>query len=402
MFAQRFALVQQRILRQDLFRPKLVSADGRQASTDGRNVTHSITPIESLLGRSGVKFLLGMIVQVEEGRFYLEDNTAQVPLDMSQAQMLTDGHFTEGCIVLVEGEMLGQVLHAHRMGNPIVESREEAIATVGLSGTDIFQSISTLSDLEGIRHEEMQHGPEGMFVILSNVHLDKPQVMEKLETLFKGMQDMDPVFVLMGNFLSVPGSPKELSSYFDDLANLITSIPDLAENGRFIFVPGPQDPGLGDILPRPPLPRYCTQSLRQRLPRATFTTNPCRIRYFTKELLVYRNDVTSQLQKASLLPPKTGSSTVQHAVKTLLDQGHLCPYPTQPIYWKMDHVLRMCPLPDAFIMGDRVEQCYENYADCDVVNPGPFAQDFSFVVYRPIAEVEGGGITKSEVEFSQV
>lgn len=71
MFAQRFALVQQRILRQDLFRPKLVTADGR--SGDGRNVTHAITPVESLLGRGGIKFLLGMIVQVRTyyQRWYL-------------------------------------------------------------------------------------------------------------------------------------------------------------------------------------------------------------------------------------------------------------------------------------------------------------------------------------------
>lgn len=68
MFAQRFALVQQRILRQDLFRPKLVTADGR--SGDGRNVTHAITPVESLLGRAGVKFLLGMIVQVSANKWY--------------------------------------------------------------------------------------------------------------------------------------------------------------------------------------------------------------------------------------------------------------------------------------------------------------------------------------------
>ena len=74
MFAQRYALVRQRILRQDLFRPKLVTADGRHAGTSSNNaggssastnsITHAITPVESLLGRSGVKFLLGMIVQV--------------------------------------------------------------------------------------------------------------------------------------------------------------------------------------------------------------------------------------------------------------------------------------------------------------------------------------------------
>ena len=105
MFAQRYALVQQRILKQDLFRPKLVSATsggaggGKASSSDA---THSLTPVESLLGRTGVKFLLGMVVQVEEGRYYLEDHTAQVPLDLTQASVLTDGFITENSIVLVE------------------------------------------------------------------------------------------------------------------------------------------------------------------------------------------------------------------------------------------------------------------------------------------------------------
>ena len=62
MFLQRYAIVHQRILRQDLFRPKLVTAEGRRA--DDGSATHVLTPVESLLGRSGTKFLLGMIVQV--------------------------------------------------------------------------------------------------------------------------------------------------------------------------------------------------------------------------------------------------------------------------------------------------------------------------------------------------
>lgn len=55
MFAQRYSLIHQRILRQDIFQPKLVGGGGG---------THVLTPVESLLGRSGRKFLLGMIVQV--------------------------------------------------------------------------------------------------------------------------------------------------------------------------------------------------------------------------------------------------------------------------------------------------------------------------------------------------
>ena len=409
MFAQRFSLIQQRILRQDLFRPKLVSADGRQASSDDRNVTHTLTPIESLLGRTGVKFMLGMITpQVEEGQYYLEDDTAQVALDVSEAQVVTDGFLAENCVMLVEGEMMegprGSVLHVHRMGNPIIETRSEAIDAIGLTSTDIFQSISTLGELENVRQEEIAHGPDGLFCILSNVHLDKPLVMDKLKTLFEGFQDADPVFVLMGNFLSSSGtnSSKELMTYFDELTGIITSIDGLAENGRFIFVPGPQDAGLGDILPRPPLPNYCTASLRSKVQHATFCSNPCRIRYFSKELVFYRNNITSHLQRNALVKPRGESNVVQHACKTLLDQGHLCPWP-QAIYWQFDHALRLYPLPDALICADgMVPEFYENYAECDIVNPGPFSNDFSFVVYRPIAEVDSEDETKSSVEFSQV
>ena len=63
MFSQRYSLIQQRILRQDIFQPKLITAaHGRSQSNGGG--THTLTPVESLLGRSGVRYLLGMIVRV--------------------------------------------------------------------------------------------------------------------------------------------------------------------------------------------------------------------------------------------------------------------------------------------------------------------------------------------------
>ena len=73
MFAQRYALIQQRILRQDIFQPKLLTArHGRNNANNNQNHAgghHTLTPVESLLGRSGVRYLLGMIVQVR----YLHD-----------------------------------------------------------------------------------------------------------------------------------------------------------------------------------------------------------------------------------------------------------------------------------------------------------------------------------------
>ena len=53
---------------------------------------------------------------MEEGKYYLEDHTAQVPLNLSQATLLTDGFVTENQIVLVEGEAIDGVLHVHNMG----------------------------------------------------------------------------------------------------------------------------------------------------------------------------------------------------------------------------------------------------------------------------------------------
>ena len=49
-----------------------------------------------------------------------------------------------------------------------------------------------------------------------------------------------------------------------------------------MFVPGPGDPVLGDILPRPPLPAALTGALRAALPTAVFATNPCRLRHYTQ------------------------------------------------------------------------------------------------------------------------
>lgn len=344
---------------------------------------------------------------MEEGRYYLEDSTAQVPLDLSETLVLTDGFITENCIVLVEGEMVDGTLHVHRMGNPIVESRYDATNTIGLVNSDLFHSISTIAELEKLREQEEQHGPDGMFVIMSDIHLDKPSVLEKLETLLEGFQNMDPlpVFVFMGNFRSTKvADPKMMIGSFEELANIICKFPRLQKEGKFVFVPGPNDVGMADILPRPPLPKYFTGALRSKLSHAHFCTNPCRIRYFSKELVFFRQDTVHKLRRQCILKPRSGEAWVQHTVKTVLDQGHLCPMPLAscPIYWQFDHALRLYPLPDALVMGDCVDQYYENYAECDAINPGPFSSDFSFVVYRPVASVDEEGQTRSDVEFSQI
>lgn len=51
----------------------------------------------------------------------------------------------------------------------------------------------------------------------------------------------------------------------------------LQANSKFVFVPGPLDPGGGGILPQPPLPAYFSERLAEELPSAVFASNPCRV-----------------------------------------------------------------------------------------------------------------------------
>ena len=77
----------------------------------------------------------------------------------------------------------------------------------------------------------------------------------------------------------------------------------LQEESKFIFVPGPGDPGPANVLPRPALPAYFTADLRQLLPTAVFASNPCRMRLYTQEVVLFRSDLQNHMRRLCLIPP---------------------------------------------------------------------------------------------------
>ena len=86
----------------------------------------------------------------------------------------------------------------------------------------------------------------------------------------------------------------------------------------------------------------------------------------------------------------------RHLAATLVQQAHLAPLPIAqlPVYWEHDHALRLYPAPHCVVLGDRTEQqALAKFEDTELVNPGCFADDGSFAVYRPATR---------EVEFSAV
>ena len=140
-----------------------------------------LSTIDTLLGsQGGVKWLLGMLCEVEEGSFYLEDLNAHVPLDLSGAvsiqiafvlyvpylnvpicsfrvmmeiiQVTTPGMFTENCIVLTEGEMVGGQFRVKIMGFPPPQQRHESLDSIGtfdLFRTGITPQVRFYQSLSG-------------------------------------------------------------------------------------------------------------------------------------------------------------------------------------------------------------------------------------------------------------
>ena len=213
-----------------------------------------------------------------------------------------------------------------------------------------------------------------------------------------------PRLCLWGTFTSKPFGEGEtqcgtadLRELFARLGRLIGDFPGLVKHSHFIFVPGPRDPGSSNALPRHPVPNFFASMLKETLPssaRFTFTTNPCRIKFYTQEIVIYRDDIVSKMRRHCVVQasaggaPQEGNSNVhitEHLVQTLVDQAHLCPLPmhVRPTYWNYDASLRLYPTPDVLILADHYDQYFWNYNECDVFNPGSFPTDFSFVVYRP-------------------
>uniref|UniRef100_A0A4W6EPJ1 DNA polymerase epsilon subunit n=1 Tax=Lates calcarifer TaxID=8187 RepID=A0A4W6EPJ1_LATCA len=363
LFRERYTILQQRTHRHELFTPPAIGT----AVEEGQN-KFQLKTIEALLGSTaklGEVIVLGMITQLKEGKFYLEDPSGTVQLDMSKFH---NGLYTESCFVLAEGWYEDSVFHVNGFGFP---PTEPSLATRAYYGNlNFFGGPSTTSVKASAKLKQLEEENEdAMFVIVSDVWLDSVEVMEKLNIMFSGYAAMPPTcFILCGNFSSAPYGKTQIKSLKESLkalADAICAYPSIHSSSRFVFVPGPEDPGPGTILPRPPLADHITEEFRQRVPFSVFTTNPCRIQYCSQEIVIIREDLF---------------------VKTILSQGHLTPLPlyVSPVFWAYDYSLRVYPVPDVIVFADKYDPFSITNTDCLCVNPGSFPRSgFTFKVYYP-------------------
>uniref|UniRef100_A0A8C2BY21 DNA polymerase epsilon subunit 2 n=1 Tax=Cyprinus carpio TaxID=7962 RepID=A0A8C2BY21_CYPCA len=269
LFRERYTILQQRTHRHELFTPPVIGS----APDEGRN-KFQLKTVEALLGSTakvGEVIVLGMITQLKEGKFYLEDPSGAVQLNISKFH---SGLYTESCFVLAEGWYEDSVFHINAFGFPPTEPSSFTRAYYG--NINFFGGPSSTAVKASAKLKQLEEENEdAMFVIVSDVWLDRVEVLEKIQTMFSGYSAMPPTcFIFCGNFSSAPYGRHHLSKHF------VMDSTDSSEtcfcSSRFVFVPGPEDPGPGTVLPRPPLAEHITEEFRQRVPFSVFTTNPCR------------------------------------------------------------------------------------------------------------------------------
>ena len=385
LFRERFNLILQRTMRHELFSPPVLGQSGQTAPK------FKLRTVEYLLSSSGLSdkvIVLGMLVQIKEGKIHLEDLTGTVELDLSRCDFQT-GFFVESSIVLAEGLYNDDVFQVEGIGFPPIESSSETRKYYG--SVNFFGGPSSVCASSSIKLQAMlEQNKDAMVVFISDLFLDDKKVMEKLSQLFTGYSEFPPVaFFLMGNFSSKPYGPdknQRLKTSFKELGDLMLGYPILMEKSQFYFIPGPLDPGPGKVLPRPPIPSTLTSDITNRIPNAHFCSNPCHVQFCTREIVVFREDILNKVSRHCIRFPTEGTDMCCHFARSVLSQAHLCPLPihSSPTYWMYDHALRLYPLPDLVMIGDKCDPYSVSMDSCCVANPGSFPKSgFEFKVYIP-------------------
>jgi DNA polymerase epsilon subunit 2 len=103
LYRERFNLVSQRLARSKLFSRPALGAAASMGLPAGSQC--ELTPLQALLGTAGAtRFVLGALSLLDDGRYWLEDATGAVAVDLSRAATAA-GLFTENCVVVAEGEL---------------------------------------------------------------------------------------------------------------------------------------------------------------------------------------------------------------------------------------------------------------------------------------------------------
>ncbi|KAK6520582.1 DNA-directed DNA polymerase epsilon, subunit B [Arthrobotrys conoides] len=493
VFLTRYYLIHHRLLRNPSFQPPTFAPSSSMTSR-GTKTYFKITPIAHLLGRSGKPFFIFGLLSTspDTGQLMLEDPTGSIQLDITHARPIPEDGvwFCPGSFVVVDGtfEADGRFT-AYTIGQPPSERRETSAEVFGHMD---FLGINMPLEFSagggggrGLRLAEKRLANEGKgkVVVLSEIHLDLPRTHEALTKLFEKWEseangedevEVPAVVIMCGGFVSdgfgVGNGSLGYKEALDTFAVTISAFNTLLTKTTFVLVPSDGDPwgaaftgGASGVLPRKGVPDVFSGKLKRVFTvanaankkdggggRVALGSNPCRVGYFTREIVVFRDDLGARFARNAVrfkalssddatdgsadkgkggeghemdVDGLTGANDVPRTqqeeedttpvqngvpdsvkmarklVKTILDQSYLSPYPVniRPVLWDYTHALTLFPLPNYLILADSSTPPFTvTYEGCHVVNPGSFLvaderRKGRFVEFVVGAQVGAGG-----------
>uniref|UniRef100_A0A1I8ABX7 DNA polymerase II subunit 2 n=1 Tax=Steinernema glaseri TaxID=37863 RepID=A0A1I8ABX7_9BILA len=361
----------------------------RVARTEGTNFSTFYT-IEALLGNAkkvdGVS-VLATFHQFEGKKFFVTDTTGTMEVNIANATY-ADGLFFEGGLYIFTGTYDHYLFLVDHVRLPTVESGKQSREKFGrenwFGGSNPIAACF-LTDLRVACHRQM----DAKIVVLSDVFLDRNDVLRALHKMVTGFATCPPVaFILIGNFCSRPEYHKSdelIYEGFKKLARIIDLQKAFYTKTDWIIVPGPEDPGLSQVLPRPGMDQDYFELL-SGIPNVSFVTNPVRLQYANQEISICRADVIDKMCRNPIHVPDNTEQIASNFCKTICGIGHMCPLPysLQPIAYSLDHTMYLYPLPDLVILADKFEKFIGEVSECVIANPGSFSRsNFDFYVYYP-------------------
>ncbi|KAK9316389.1 DNA polymerase alpha/epsilon subunit B-domain-containing protein [Lipomyces starkeyi] len=424
--SSRYYLLLHRLLRNEEF---------QQPSFHASNAAswHAITLIKNLLGRHGKNCLiLGLLVRGSNGNWWAEDPSGRLELELDNA-VAGEGYFVPGCMLLVDGVYTRtEKLQVKTVHHPPAEFRSSSREAYGYLDFMGIGGIGSTPDgrfdlaIERKMAAEEERKAETKIVALGgDLYLDDLRTLDALGKIFDVLECKPPLAVILfGSFMSFPfynsGASSRYKDNFDQLAQLLSKYPGLCTSTTFIFVPGNNDPwgstasaGGPMLWPQRCIPEIFTSQVRRVLKKAIWASNPSRLCYFSQEIVICRDDLASRLRRNNirfkssrpatsdkmdtspdedtqaddlgpdadaqpLSPDETQSEEnleTEKMVRTVLDQGHLSPWPSslRPVISEYEHALSLTPLPHAIIICDPTASAYaHSYTGCHAMNPCRF------------------------------
>ncbi|KAL1869420.1 hypothetical protein VTK73DRAFT_3157 [Phialemonium thermophilum] len=203
----------------------------------------------------------------------------------------------------------------------------------------LLRQPARLADSDPDSSADVPH--RGRIVVIGELNIDQPralQALRKILALYAAEPEgTTPVaFVLAGNFTTHAvmargdagsGGSVEYKEAFDALSSVLADFPTLLSAATFVFIPGDNDAwpsafggGAAVPLPRDPVPAVFTSRVRRVFAsagaEAVWTTNPSRLSLFgpTHEIVLFRDDLSSRMQRAAIRLRKSNVATNSEGV----------------------------------------------------------------------------------------